>query len=101
MQKKDFLEVNNPMLDWMLPYDAARAVLKAQPEVKDLTPVKFESVIDAFGGKQEEPEGTVLLEHGKEIDRLIVFITGNLAHCATHPTSCHPCQCSIVIYALL
>ena len=34
MQKREFLEVNNPMLDWMIPYDAARAVLRDAPQVR-------------------------------------------------------------------
>ena len=78
MQKRDFLEVDNPMLDWMIPYDAARAVLTHRPEMRPLTSDQFELLLDRFGSKTEVPQGRVLLSAGAMIDQLLVFITGNV-----------------------
>lgn len=78
MQKRDFLEVHNPLLDWMLPYDAARAVLKPAPELRELKTAAFEQLLDRFGPKVEEPADTVLCAVGQTIDRLIVFISGDV-----------------------
>ena len=78
MQKRDFLEVNNPMLDWMIPYDAARAVLKEQPDVKSLSAEHFETLLDRFQPKAEAAAGATLCLHGSPIDALIVFITGTV-----------------------
>lgn len=78
MQKREFLEVNNPMLDWMIPYDAARAVLKDQPSVRSLSAEQFETLLDRFQPKSEAVEGATLCLHGAPIDALLVFITGTV-----------------------
>lgn len=76
MQKREFLEVDNPMLDWMIPYDAARAVLKEQPEVAGLAAEQFETLLDRVGAKMEAQQGEVIVAKGTPIDVITVFITG-------------------------
>lgn len=78
MKKKEFLDVSNPMLDWMIPYDAARAVLTHQPVVKELTSDQFESLLDNFEPKQEAVQNTQLLPAGSPVNKLWVFITGTV-----------------------
>jgi Cyclic nucleotide-binding domain len=78
MQKREFLEVDNPMLDWMIPYDAARAVLKDAPEVKTLAPEQFETLLDRFQPKCEAHQGATVVAAGAVIDALVVFITGTI-----------------------
>jgi cGMP-dependent protein kinase 1 len=78
MQKREFLEVNNPVLDWMIPYDAARAVLSHRPEIRQLASDQFEMLLDRFGSKQEVCKGHVLVEAGAMLDSLVVFITGTI-----------------------
>lgn len=78
MKKKEFLDVSNPMLDWMIPYDAARAVLTHQPEVKQLTSAQFDSLLDNFDPKQEACQRTQLIAIGSPVDKLWVFITGTV-----------------------
>ena len=77
MQKKDFLETKNPFLDWMLPYDAAHAILKTQPEMRSFGSAKLEAIVDCFSPKVEEPQNAVLIKEGDMIDKLFVFITGS------------------------
>jgi hypothetical protein len=78
MNKKEFLDVNNPMLDWMIPYDAARAVLASQPEVRELSSEKLEALLDHFEPKSEAALGSVITQCGMPIDKLWVFITGTV-----------------------
>jgi cGMP-dependent protein kinase len=78
MQKREFLEVDNPVLDWMIPYDAARAVLSHRPEICALAPDQFEMLLDRFGSKQEVQQGHVLVNVGTVLDSLLVFITGTV-----------------------
>lgn len=78
MNKKEFLDVSNPMLDWMIPYDAARAVLTFQPVVKQLTSDQFESLLDHFEPKQEALQDTQIIAVNSPIDKLWVFITGSV-----------------------
>lgn len=78
MKKKEFLDVSNPVLDWMIPYDAARAVLAHQPEVKQITSDQFESLLDHFEPKQEAVQDAQLIQIGSPIDKLWVFITGSV-----------------------
>jgi hypothetical protein len=78
MQKREFLEVHNPMLDWMIPYDAASAVLKDQPEVKALGSDQVELLLDRFGPKVEAARDTVLVAISSAIDSLFVFISGTV-----------------------
>lgn len=78
MKKKEFLDLSNPMLDWMIPYDAARAVLTHQPEVKELTSDQFDMMLDSFDPKQEVTQNTQLVPAGSRIDQLWVFITGTV-----------------------
>jgi cGMP-dependent protein kinase 1 len=44
--KRDFLDLDNPMLSWMLDYDAVTAVLKSLDAFKPLKQEQMEAIID-------------------------------------------------------
>lgn len=46
LRKRDFLDLDNPLLAWMLDYDAVSAVLKSLPAFKGLTQESMEHVLD-------------------------------------------------------
>ncbi len=46
LRKRDFLDLDNPLLAWMLDYDAVSAVLKSLPAFKGLAQEAMEHVLD-------------------------------------------------------
>jgi hypothetical protein len=46
LRKRDFLDLDNPLLAWMLDYDAVSAVLKALPAFKKLKQEQMEHIFD-------------------------------------------------------
>ena len=78
MQKRDFLDVNNPMVDWMIPYDAMRAVLKESPLLSQLATGQLEMLLDRCGPKMEAAEGHELVAIKQPIDAIIVIISGSV-----------------------
>lgn len=46
LRKRDFLDLDNPLLAWMLDYDAVSAVLKSLPAFKGLAQEAMEQVLD-------------------------------------------------------
>jgi hypothetical protein len=49
LRKRDFLDLDNPLLAWMLDYDAVSAVLKALPAFKKLKQEQMEHIFDRCG----------------------------------------------------
>jgi hypothetical protein len=52
LRKRDFLDLDNPLLAWMLDYDAVSAVLKALPAFKKLKQEQMEHIFDRCGAFQ-------------------------------------------------
>jgi hypothetical protein len=52
LRKRDFLDLDNPLLAWMLDYDAVSAVLKALPAFKKLKQEQMEHIFDRCGCEQ-------------------------------------------------
>jgi hypothetical protein len=50
LRKRDFLDLDNPLLAWMLDYDAVSAVLKSLPAFKGLAQEAMEHVLDRWVG---------------------------------------------------
>ena len=48
LRKRDFLDLDNPLLAWMLDYDAVSAVLKSLPAFKGLAQDAMEHVLDRW-----------------------------------------------------
>jgi cGMP-dependent protein kinase len=49
LRKRDFLALDNPLLAWMLDYDAVSAVLKSLPAFKKLKQEQMEHIFDRWG----------------------------------------------------
>lgn len=46
LRKRDFLDLDNPLLAWMLDYDAVSAVLKSLPAFRGLKQDQMEHIFD-------------------------------------------------------
>lgn len=64
LKKRDFLDLDNPLLAWMLDYDAVSAVLKSLPAFKKLKQEQMEHIFDRFEARQELYQGDTILQHG-------------------------------------
>ncbi|GMH33287.1 hypothetical protein BSKO_01121 [Bryopsis sp. KO-2023] len=78
INKKDFWDMDNPLLAWMLDYDAVTCALKSLPQLKMLTQPQLEQIIDRFDSREEIHEGDVILREGQPIDKLYVIKNGDL-----------------------
>lgn len=67
LRKRDFLDLDNPLLAWMLDYDAVSAVLKALPAFKKLKQEQMEHIFDRFEARQELYQGDVIVQHGEPV----------------------------------
>lgn len=64
LRKRDFLDLDNPLLAWMLDYDAVSAVLKSLPAFKSLKQDQMEHIFDRFEARQELYKGDTILTQG-------------------------------------
>lgn len=64
LRKRDFLDLDNPLLAWMLDYDAVGAVLKSLPAFKGLKQDQMEHIFDRFDARQELYKGDTILSQG-------------------------------------
>lgn len=78
MKKKDFMDLDNPLLSWMLDYDAVAAVLKSLPAFSKLKQEQMEHIIDEFDARQELYKGSPILRQGDLIDKLYVMKSGDV-----------------------
>lgn len=78
MNKRDFLDLDNPLLAWMLDYDAIATVLKSMPALQKLKQDQMEHIIDSFDSREEFVQGTTLLEQGEPIERLYIIKMGEV-----------------------
>jgi hypothetical protein len=64
LRKRDFLDLDNPLLAWMLDYDAVSAVLKSLPAFKGLKQDQMEHIFDRFEARQELYKGDTIISQG-------------------------------------
>jgi cGMP-dependent protein kinase len=64
LRKRDFLDLDNPLLAWMLDYDAVGAVLKSLPAFMGLKQDQMEHIFDRFDARQELYKGDTILSQG-------------------------------------
>lgn len=64
LRKRDFLDLDNPLLAWMLDYDAVSAVLKSLPAFRGLKQEQMEHIFDRFEARQELYKGDTILAQG-------------------------------------
>ena len=64
LKKRDFLDLDNPFMAWMLDYDAVSAVLKNLPAFRGLKQEAMEHLLDRFDARQELYGGDVIIDQG-------------------------------------
>lgn len=67
LKKRDFLDLDNPLLAWMLDYDAVNAVLRSLPAFKRLRPDALEHILDRCDARQELYQGQAVLKQGDSV----------------------------------
>lgn len=70
LKKRDFLDLDNPLLAWMLDYDAVNAVLRSLPAFKRLRPDALEHILDRCDARQELYQGQAVLKQGDSVGGL-------------------------------
>ncbi|KAK9812821.1 hypothetical protein WJX72_004332 [[Myrmecia] bisecta] len=77
MNKKDFLDLDNPLLGWMLDYDAVATVLKSTQTLNQLPQDQLEAVIDRFE-REDFSQGDVIVKEGEVASKLYILKMGDL-----------------------
>ncbi|GAX83981.1 hypothetical protein CEUSTIGMA_g11406.t1 [Chlamydomonas eustigma] len=79
MKKRDFMDLDNPLMAWMLDYDAVSACLRFVPHLKGLKQEQMEQILDRFDARQEVANGHVLVNQGDVVDKMFVIKLGELS----------------------
>jgi cGMP-dependent protein kinase len=74
LRKRDFLDLDNPLLAWMLDYDAVSAVLKSLPAFKGLKQDQMEHIFDRFEARQELYKGDTIITQGSLVSQGLVSV---------------------------
>jgi len=78
MKKRDFMDLDNPLLAWMLDYDAVATCLRFLPYLKGLKQEQMEQILDRFDAREEHHEGHVIFNQGDLIEKLYVVKIGEV-----------------------
>eukprot|EP00199_Chlamydomonas_sp_CCMP681_P000070 CAMPEP_0119102536 /NCGR_PEP_ID=MMETSP1180-20130426/1251_1 /TAXON_ID=3052 ORGANISM="Chlamydomonas cf sp, Strain CCMP681" /NCGR_SAMPLE_ID=MMETSP1180 /ASSEMBLY_ACC=CAM_ASM_000741 /LENGTH=1028 /DNA_ID=CAMNT_0007086843 /DNA_START=136 /DNA_END=3222 /DNA_ORIENTATION=+ len=78
MRKRDFMDLDNPLLAWMLDYDAISACLRTVPLMKGLKQEQMEQLLDRFDGREEFSQGATIISQGDIVDKLYVCKIGEV-----------------------
>lgn len=79
INKKDFWDLDNPLLAWMLDYDAVTCVLKNLPPLLKLHQDAMEEIMDRFDGRVELCHGDVIIQEGQLVEKLFVIKSGDVS----------------------
>lgn len=78
MRKRDFMDLDNPLLAWMLDYDAVSACMRPLPMFKGLKQEQMEQVLDRFDAREEFGKDAVIVNAGDQIEKLYVIKIGEV-----------------------
>lgn len=78
MRKRDFMDLDNPLLAWMLDYDAVTACLRPVPMLKGLKQEQMEQILDRFDAREELMQGQTIINQGDLVDKMIVCKIGEV-----------------------
>ncbi|KAG2485663.1 hypothetical protein HYH03_015635 [Edaphochlamys debaryana] len=79
LKKREFMDLDNPLLAWMLDYDAVSAVIRSLPQFKGLKQELMENILDRFDAREEMLQGDTILNAGDVIEKLFVVKIGEIA----------------------
>ena len=77
MYKRDFLQLDSPLLGWMRDYEAMASVLKSLPALQGLTSEQVDFVIDNFQ-REELVKDDVVGTPEDYVSRISVVASGSL-----------------------
>ncbi|KAJ9511424.1 hypothetical protein QJQ45_029916, partial [Haematococcus lacustris] len=78
MKKKDFMDLDNPLLAWMLDYDAVSACLRQVSLLKGLKQEQMEQILDRFDARDQVSQGHVIINQGDLVEKLYVVKIGEV-----------------------
>ncbi len=64
MRKRDFMELDNPLLAWMLDYDAVTACLRPLSLLRGVKQEQMEQLLDRFDAREEMSQGQTIVSQG-------------------------------------
>ncbi|GLC48322.1 hypothetical protein PLESTB_000083500 [Pleodorina starrii] len=79
LKKREFMDLDNPLLAWMLDYDAVSAVIRSLPHFKGLKQEQMENILDRFDAREELSQGDTILNQGDMLEKLYVVKIGEIA----------------------
>ncbi|PNW86201.1 hypothetical protein CHLRE_02g076900v5 [Chlamydomonas reinhardtii] len=79
LKKREFMDLDNPLLAWMLDYDAVSAVIRSLPQFKGLKQEQMENILDRFDAREELMQGDTILNQGDMLEKLYVVKIGEIA----------------------
>ena len=77
MYKKDFLQLDSPLLGWMRDYEAMASVLKSVPALETLTSEQIDFVIDNFQ-REEFSKNDIVGTPDTYVSHISVIASGSL-----------------------
>lgn len=103
LRKRDFLDLDNPLLAWMMDYDAVSAVLKSLPAFKRLKQEQMEHILDRFDARQELYQGAVVLRQGDLVSTAVACMARwSQCNCWLHLGASASCTamvaCCMMVY---
>ncbi|GIL52865.1 hypothetical protein Vafri_8639 [Volvox africanus] len=79
LKKREFMDLDNPLLAWMLDYDAVSAVIRSLPHFKGLKQEQMENILDRFDAREELLQDDTILNQGDLLEKLYVVKIGEIA----------------------
>jgi len=78
MRKRDFMDLDNPLLAWMLDYDAVSACLRTLSILKGVKQEQMEQILDRFDAREELWKGHTIVKQGQLMEKLCVIKFGEV-----------------------
>ena len=78
MKKRDFMDLDNPLLAWMMDYDAVSACLRNVPYVKGMKQEQMEGIMDRFDAREEFKENQEIIQQGELVRKVGKCGDGNV-----------------------
>jgi len=78
LKKRDFMDLDNPLLAWMMDYDVVSTCLRFVPALKGLKQEQQEQLLDLFDAREAAMEGATLVRQGDVVDSLCVIKLGEV-----------------------
>eukprot|EP01025_Chloroclados_australasicus_P009311 TRINITY_DN1357_c4_g1_i13.p1 TRINITY_DN1357_c4_g1~~TRINITY_DN1357_c4_g1_i13.p1 ORF type:complete len:1025 (+),score=163.68 TRINITY_DN1357_c4_g1_i13:235-3309(+) len=78
INKKEFMQLDNPILQWMMDYDAASTVIKGLSQLQQLRSDQLEEILDKFDDLVVNFAGQSVIREGEPLEHIFVLKSGEL-----------------------